>query len=260
MKVIDCFMFYNETEVLEKRLIEIYDVVDHIILVEATTTHTGKPKALFYEPNPIYKDKIIHVVTNFQEGYNFNFHDTRTVEWMRENYQRECIQIELKKMGLAHEDVIMCSDADEIVSRETVEKIKNGEITIQNNTLYAPELSLYYYSIEYTTPRKWYHAKIFNYHTFKLAPSLTHIRMFPNYTILPGAGWHLTYFGGIDLIKTKVESFAESKEYPPDGKEVEYLKYCLENNILHFNKEKLIHLPLETNANVPRAYLKTLDK
>jgi len=38
MKVINCFIFYNELDMLELRLDELYNVVDFFVLVEAAHT------------------------------------------------------------------------------------------------------------------------------------------------------------------------------------------------------------------------------
>jgi beta-1,4-mannosyl-glycoprotein beta-1,4-N-acetylglucosaminyltransferase len=48
-KVIDCFTFYNEFKILDLRLAELKDVVDHFILVEATKTHSGENKRLYFD-------------------------------------------------------------------------------------------------------------------------------------------------------------------------------------------------------------------
>ena len=44
MKVIDCFTFFNELNMLELRLEELHKTVDLFVLVEATKTHAGKQK------------------------------------------------------------------------------------------------------------------------------------------------------------------------------------------------------------------------
>ena len=68
-KVYDCFTFFNEFELLEIRLNELNPVVDKFVLVEATKTHQGKEKPLFYNENKDrfekFKDKIIHVIVDF---------------------------------------------------------------------------------------------------------------------------------------------------------------------------------------------------
>ena len=47
------------------RLSELYAVVDYFVLVEATLTHSGNPKPLYYDSNKHlfeeFRDKIIHV-------------------------------------------------------------------------------------------------------------------------------------------------------------------------------------------------------
>ena len=51
-RVFDCFQFYNEFDVLEIRLAELDPLVDHFVIVEATHTHTGKPKPLLLHRKP----------------------------------------------------------------------------------------------------------------------------------------------------------------------------------------------------------------
>ena len=273
MKIVDCFMFYNELDVLEIRLKELYDVVDAFVIVEATHTHNvmnPKEKPLYYLENKArfekYNDKIVHVVTNFRENYPFAVH-IRGADgnWFREIYQRECIRYGLRRLSLDDSDIILVSDADEIVRRDTVLGFRNFEFRIQDRITYSLEMTLYYYSIEYTTPRKWYHAKAMTYKTSKeynllSAARITHLprrtfltKIYRPYllNVIPSAGFHLTYFGGVDALKTKVESFAESSAYTTDKKDVEHLRKCHDAGILHFNGEKLIHIPLAGNADVP---------
>ena len=49
MKIIDGFTFYNELDMLLYRLSVLDDIVDYFIIVEATKTHAGKDKILYYE-------------------------------------------------------------------------------------------------------------------------------------------------------------------------------------------------------------------
>jgi len=84
MKIYDCFTFYNEFELLELRLAELYDYVDHFVIVEANTTFQNKPKDMLYYDNrqrfAQWEDKIIYYpVTDMPTGS-----DT----WARERHQR----------------------------------------------------------------------------------------------------------------------------------------------------------------------------
>jgi beta-1,4-mannosyl-glycoprotein beta-1,4-N-acetylglucosaminyltransferase len=46
MKIIDCFIFYNEIDLLNYRLNTLHEVVDYFIIVESTHTFMGKEKGV----------------------------------------------------------------------------------------------------------------------------------------------------------------------------------------------------------------------
>ena len=49
MKIFQGFMFHDELDLLEIRLKETYDVTDWFVIVEATTSHQGKDKPLWFQ-------------------------------------------------------------------------------------------------------------------------------------------------------------------------------------------------------------------
>lgn len=53
VKVIDCFTFYNELEMLDFKLRELEDVVDYFVIVEATTTYSGNNKPQYLDEKTI---------------------------------------------------------------------------------------------------------------------------------------------------------------------------------------------------------------
>jgi beta-1,4-mannosyl-glycoprotein beta-1,4-N-acetylglucosaminyltransferase len=88
MKIIDCFTFYNEFDILHYRLAALYDHVDYFILVEARTTHAGNPKPLFYMENEHlyerFRDKIIHMAVDLPfKSPNINYNNAE--QWKNEN-------------------------------------------------------------------------------------------------------------------------------------------------------------------------------
>jgi len=255
MKIIDCFMFYNELDILKIRFEELYDVVDYFIIIEGVRTHSNAEKPLYFTENKNlfskYLDKIIHRFTDFEENYDFSKHiKVENDNWYRENYQRECCRNVIDELELKDDDIIIISDCDEIPKKSVIENIKNRTLCIENN-IYSIEMVLYYYNIELTTFRRWYHAKLLNYYMYKKFNLLTSIRLSYEYFTILDAGYHLTYFGDVNFIKNKIDSFAESSEYSKEGKSLDYLQECYKSGILHFNKEKLIYVPLSTNDNVP---------
>ncbi len=103
-KIVDCFLFFNELELLTVRLEELYDHVDYFVLVEAAETFRGNPKPYIFEENKArfqkYLSKIIHVkVEDRKPHYGV---------WEREGFHRNCI-----RRGLAFckkNDIILMSD------------------------------------------------------------------------------------------------------------------------------------------------------
>ena len=67
-RVYEAFLFCDELDLLEARLIELDSAVYRHVLVEAPVTFQGTPKPLHYLENQDrfapWKDKIIHVVAD----------------------------------------------------------------------------------------------------------------------------------------------------------------------------------------------------
>ena len=134
MKIIDCFIFYNELKMLEFRLEYLYETVDYFVLVEATTTHSGNPKALIFEQNKQryakYLNKIIHIVVNDMPSppkSPLSFRktkDPKNFAIVRENHQRICIDRGIQKLSLEDSDLIIISDLDEIPDSNTLKNLQ----------------------------------------------------------------------------------------------------------------------------------------
>ena len=87
MKVIDCFIFNHEIELLEIRLNILDKFVDKFILTEGDTTFSGKPKESIYLQNKNrflkWENKIVHNYINIPE---------KESPWDREIYSRNSIK------------------------------------------------------------------------------------------------------------------------------------------------------------------------
>ncbi|WP_052699395.1 hypothetical protein [Hyphomicrobium sp. 99] len=143
--IYDCFTFYNELDILEIRLHELYEVVDRFVLVEANWTFQGNPKPLYFAENKSafsrYADKIIYVRVDFPDC-NLQSRLTtgpRDAIWAREHFQREQISQGLK--DASPEDLIIVGDVDEIISaaklREAIAKRRPRELTIFEMPIYT---------------------------------------------------------------------------------------------------------------------------
>ena len=149
MKIIDCFIYYNEEDLLNYRLNILNDYIDYFILVESTMTHVGKSKKLFYNENKHlfenFNDKIIHIVVDLP--YNeYVINIEQNDQWKNENFQRNSIKLGIDKLNLNSEDIILVSDVDEIPDYNILKQIKNGKIDLSNN-IKCFEEDLYYYNL-----------------------------------------------------------------------------------------------------------------
>ncbi len=136
--IYDCFTFYNELDLLEVRLHELYDIVDRFVIVEADQTFKGNPKPLYFKDNQKtfarYADKITHVVVEFPAGDLTKRLKTRpqNASWARQHYQRD--QIAQGLTQAKPDDLIIVSDVDEIISapklREAIATRRRHDLTI----------------------------------------------------------------------------------------------------------------------------------
>jgi beta-1,4-mannosyl-glycoprotein beta-1,4-N-acetylglucosaminyltransferase len=200
MKIFDCFKFFNELELLELRFMELYDIVDYFVLVEANKTHTGISKSFIFEENKEkfnkYLHKIIHVKVDDMPSYSKN--DI----WTAENFQRNCIMRGLKNIA-QDGDKIIVSDVDEIPDPDTI--IKN-----LNDTKWITfRQKLYYYYVNCEQNCHWDGPIMANYGTFNSPQDLRNTARNGVNAQLNG-GWHYSYMGGAERIKLKIESIAES--------------------------------------------------
>lgn len=119
----DCFTFFDELELLKVRFEELYDSVDHFVLVEADQTFSGESKPLFFEENKHlferYKDKVIHVVVR---DFPLSTGDVYQDRWLREEFQRNAMLRGLTQCK--EDDIILISDLDEIPNRSAVDQVK----------------------------------------------------------------------------------------------------------------------------------------
>jgi beta-1,4-mannosyl-glycoprotein beta-1,4-N-acetylglucosaminyltransferase len=286
MKIIDCFIFYNEFDLLYYRLSILNDIVDYFIIVESTHTFTGIPKQLFYNENKeMYKEfneKIIHIIV---EDFPFkvpNIDISRNQQWQNEFYQRNCIKkgIDVILDKLNDNDIILSSDLDEIpnpnillefknstynlyiskdstinYSKENVFDPINTPLKFDNSQLYQLELDMYYCNLR-SRRNFWHGVKLLTYYAYKnLNITFQKMRdMYATSLIIKNGGWHLSYFGDLDFIVNKFISFSDNEYNNEHHLNKEKLETNIKNyvNILNFSKLDII--PIEENTNLPPKY------
>jgi beta-1,4-mannosyl-glycoprotein beta-1,4-N-acetylglucosaminyltransferase len=200
MKKFDCFKFFNEVELLHLRFLEYYDYIDYFVIVEATKTHTGKPKELLFpkikDKFKDYINKVIYVEVHDLPDYSLN--DI----WKAENYQRNCIMRGLE--GKAQPgDKIFVSDCDELWDTAT------ADLYIERKDWITFNEHLFYYYVNCQQNCLWNGPIMAPYGSFDSPQTLRNAARSGLNSVFPG-GWHYSYMGGADRIKEKVENIAES--------------------------------------------------
>ena len=269
MKVIDCFTFYNEMDLLKYRLNLLHNIVDYFIIVESTHTHVGKEKKLFFNENKHlfenFRNKIIHIIVDDfpYKNYNVNINIHNNIHnnvWKNEQFQRNAISRGINYIeDLSQDDVIIISDLDEIPDPYTLNKIKQGDIIVDINTL---EMDFYYYNLNTRMSSKWSLCKIISYKKYnELNIGCDDIRKTQCYNILNG-GWHLSYFGDKYFIQNKIQNFAHQEFNNSNYTDL----YKIENRIKQSNDLydrincKIEKIKIENNTYLPPDYDKYLNK
>jgi len=254
-KIIDCFIFYNELDILTYRLNILNDVVDYFVLVESIHTFVGKEKPLFYQENKQlfekFNHKIIHIIVDdFPHKYpNINIEDGH--QWINERFQRNCISRGIDKLSLQNNDVITITDLDEIPNPKILAQIKNNEIVVDINII---ELDLYYYNLHTKWSEKWILSKILSYKKYKeIGLSCEQIRQNKSFTTIKNAGWHLSYFGNEKFIKNKLENFCHQEYNKVEFTDEKKIRERIKNGNDLFDRP-IISIPIEENDNLPHDY------
>jgi beta-1,4-mannosyl-glycoprotein beta-1,4-N-acetylglucosaminyltransferase len=249
MQIIDCFIFYNECKMLDYRLQVLNSVVDWFVLVEATHTHVGREKPLFFADSKHlfapYLHKIIHIVV---DDFPCKTLVNKGEQWLNENFQRNCIHRGLNQLHLQVQDLIHLSDVDEIPDPTLLSEFKRLNYPIEINAL---EQDFYYYNMTCRSNEKWYQAKIFSYEFYKTANlSLNQIREFQFPFVMPG-GWHLSYFGDTKFIQNKIQNFGHQEFNLPEI--LDAVDENRRNGTDLFNRKDLVfrRQPLEQNTYLP---------
>lgn len=220
-------MFFNELDLLEIRLHELCNVVDTFVLVEATKTHTGKGKPLYYWENKDrfwqFQDKILYIcvenmpITKAEIEATLTSQDRQWIEskyqaednWVRERFQRNAMMRELQYAD--PEDIIIISDADEIVRASIFDNLQLCE----GSNAVEQTLNTYYINWQCTN-MPWWGSKIIRRKFLDHAtPSEVRFHT-PACKYIYNGGWHFGFLGGTEKIQRKLAAYAHQEFNTPE--------------------------------------------
>jgi len=272
-KIVDCFLIYNELDLLDFKLKYLYDVVDYFVIVESTLTHSGNPKPMFFTETinsgryDSFRDKIIHVVVNDDIQIQkkplisslrklITLPTNRIQECMeRGYYQRNSAIRGLQTLTLNDDDIIIISDADEIADRNTLKMLKDTGI----NGIYSLDQELYYYNLSCKYTKRWHLSKCLDYKSLvKYNYNLSTIRNIPNWPVIEKGGWHFSYFGNVQYMLDKIKQSADQRLPVPTIHDIEIR---MKNNSDLFGRQGEEFIPIDPNENpyLPEGYSYLID-
>lgn len=220
-RLIDCFLFYNELDMLAYRLTVLNDTVDAFVIVEAPLTFTGRPKPFFFEEHrdrfAAFASKIVHVKL---DGLPYPNPDVGNNEqWTNENHQRDRLIDGVQTFpGLRDDDIVLLSDVDEIFDPTTLTKLRDD---LSDDALYAFRMKYHSYNVNVIRDLDWYHPKAFSVRCWKdvlQRRPLSSVRLLGitetcpcRLNVVERGGWHLSYFGSPAFVRNKIENFSHQE-------------------------------------------------
>jgi beta-1,4-mannosyl-glycoprotein beta-1,4-N-acetylglucosaminyltransferase len=252
--IYDTFTFFNEFDLLEIRLHELSDVVDKFVLVEADRTQSNQPKPFYYDENKErfkdYWDKIIPV-----KIYNTErFWDTGC-QWCIDNAARDAV---LTEVQYTPDDFIIIDDADTIPKASVIKNhVYAGPVRL------AMLESYYYFNcLHFNGTAGWSASQLWRYGDIPNRAS--QIRAFmPGLVdvIVPDAGWHFSYMGGIEAIQRKIRAGSHWRECgTPEFINDAHLAQVMESGADLFNRANFDAIPVPLDERFPKYILDNKDK
>lgn len=228
--------FFNELAVLEIRLATLDPVVDVHVLAESNVTYSGVPKPYYFEEHrerfAPWIDKIRYVKVDDSPDGDYteqpwrDLEPSKTAAWERENHQRQSLERGLD--GLHDDDLILLSDLDEIPRPDAFEHLPS----LGDGRLMRPRLALHVMYVNW----RWLDtipviARFMRGKTLRRygGPQAARLQVGTAYGPTRGAGlgWHLSYLGGVEAIRHKLESAAHHEINRPPYNTIDHITRCM---------------------------------
>ena len=252
MIVVDSFMFFNELEMLEARFEYLYDHVDYFVLVEAPITQSGHNKPMHFLNNMSrykkYLDKVVYFPFLCKRS-DFDFdskplhdRDYNNGPWQLENSQRNHIT---KALDLFPDDaIIMISDLDEIPHKQCIQIAKDNFKGGSYEVL-SVEVDHFTYNFNQKMKKKLLCTTIStNAYTKRIGARDVHNGRYGHPVIYNG-GWHLSYWGDVNVIRHKIETFAHQELNQEKFKDPEYIQAKMLEGEDLFGRTEFTHVKVD---------------
>tara|TARA_Y100000816_G_C26042752_1_gene546234 strand:- start:244 stop:1134 length:891 start_codon:yes stop_codon:yes gene_type:complete len=234
MKIFDCFMFFDEEQVLDLRLNVLNEIADFFVIVESIYNHRGEKRELFFNKDKFskFKDKIIYLVHDEipEQVENIDKNDSENEKnrkyimnaVYRENSQRNFISHGIKEAK--ENDLILISDVDEIPKFENLnlKEITNKIIMFKQN-MFHYKYNLVLPNFKWTgtkavrkknliSPQWLRNTKDRNYPFYRIDTFFSK-KKYSNIKIIEDGGWHFSNIKTPRMLNHKFKSYLHHIEF-----------------------------------------------
>jgi len=234
MRVFDSFIFFNELDLLEMRLNILNDVVDYFVLTESPWTVSGNPKPLYYEENKSrfakWNHKIIHNITEEipndfshmleRSKFHIAYKDidpygtpfiNLPIRFQRAVYNRNASCFGIEKAGPEDGDLILTSDADEIINPLVLEDTS----WFNPDNHYVTLCNAYYFKLNFLYQDDWMGTRLCTWKYLKGTTIDEHRGNHVNAYRIENGGWHFSFLGDAENYKLKLASYEHTENNTP---------------------------------------------
>ena len=256
MKIFDCFMYFDESLLLDLRLNYLDKFVDKFIIIECNYNHKGEEKKPTFnkEKYKKFENKIEYILLKDQpkniERINVKDTENETSDKYilnaikRENFQRNYIKNCLSEA--ASNDWIIISDLDEIpnLSNVNFKNIKNKFIFFKQdmmyykfnlkleNCLWVGTKACQMKNLE--SPQWLRNIKDRSYSWWRLDTFFSKNK-YRNIKFIDDGGWHFSYLKTPEEIEIKLKSYLHHREYDLNPIGVDKIKKLVEQKKTIYN-------------------------
>ena len=235
MKIIDSFMFFDESMLLDLRLNILNNYVSKFIICESHIIIMEKEKKLNFDIKNFskFKSKIEYVVSDkepenlkiFNKDDTLDLRESKTLDnaLIRENFQRNFVNKQL--LNVDDNDLILINDLDEIPN--LINFSYKNKITIFKQKMLYFKFNLMYKNLSWTgskickrknfiNPQWLRNIKTRKYPLWRLDILFSKTK-YNDIKIIENGGWHFTNIKTAEEIHHKMKSFLHHYEYEKSG-------------------------------------------
>jgi len=256
--ILDSFLFFNEYNILEGRLEYLYNKVDYFLISETNYTHTGNLKPFnFLNAMPRYKkylDKVLYLPYDTDPSkYDFSIKPTKwdpnCPQMLMDNAQRNNLK---RGYEMFDEDcIMMMSDLDEIPTIEGIDRAI--DVLNQGQDAVLSLQDLFYYNFNQKWDLLWPGTAIAKNKLFlQHGPQWVRDNRTAFYKLYY-SGYHLSYWGSAESIKTKIQNTAHAELNLPEFSNMESIKDKVKNGLDLYGRPNTL-IPVDPVSILPEVY------